>query len=106
MSRPPDWIGRRLTVGEGHDPDCDPLVDAEELERLADEAEAGYPSDQGQVVYRRRGRPSLSGAAAPSPQLRVRVPEDLRRRAAERAAREGSSLSEITREALERYLAG
>jgi predicted HicB family RNase H-like nuclease len=52
----------------------------------------------------RRGRPSLSEAAGVhSPRIAVRVPEDLRRRAAARAASEGRSLSVVVRDLLEHY---
>lgn len=51
-----------------------------------------------------RGRPSLTGQAAQSPQVTFRLPPDLRARAAARAKREGKPVSEVAREALERYL--
>jgi hypothetical protein len=51
------------------------------------------------------GRKSLSGDGQHSPTIRVRVPERLRAAAERRAAAEGVSLSVLTREALERYLA-
>lgn len=51
------------------------------------------------------GRKSLSGSGQHSPTIRVRVPEQLREQAERRAADEGVSLSALTREALERYLA-
>lgn len=51
-----------------------------------------------------RGRPSLTGAGQQSPRVSFRVPEQTRRRAERRAAEEGRSVSEIAREALERYL--
>ncbi len=50
---------------------------------------------------RAAGRPSLSGRAAASPQIAFRVAPDVRRRAAELAAREGKTLSQLAREALE-----
>ncbi len=73
-------------------------------ERLADEAEAGYDLDVGSVVHIGRGRPSLSGGQN-SPQVTFRVPSQLRAKADLRAAREGRTVSEIARDALERYLA-
>lgn len=51
------------------------------------------------------GRPSLTRPGAHSPAVSFRVPEDLRRRAEARAAKEGTTLSRLAREALERYLA-
>ncbi|MBA2694726.1 MAG: ribbon-helix-helix protein, CopG family [Actinobacteria bacterium] len=44
-------------------------------------------------------------AAGHSPRVSFRVPEQTRRRAEERARAEGRSVSEVAREALERYLA-
>jgi predicted HicB family RNase H-like nuclease len=52
-------------------------------------------------VRRGTGRPSLSGHAAPSPQIAFRVPQSVRDRAAEIAEREGKTLSRLAREALE-----
>jgi hypothetical protein len=52
-----------------------------------------------------RGRPSLSGPGTRSPQLRLSVPEELRSRLVSRAKDEHRSLSNVVREALERYLA-
>ena len=52
----------------------------------------------------RPGRPSLGDAPGiHSPRIAVRVPEDLHRRAAARAASEGRSISAVVRELLERY---
>jgi len=52
----------------------------------------------------RPGRPSLGDApGVHSPRIAVRVPEDLHRRAAARAASEGRSISSVVRELLERY---
>lgn len=51
------------------------------------------------------GRKSLSGDGQHSPTIRVRVPEELRERAEQRAAADGVSLSNLAREALEAYLA-
>lgn len=51
-----------------------------------------------------RGRPSLTGQAARSPQVTFRLPSDLRAKAEARAKREGKRVSEVAREALERYL--
>lgn len=49
------------------------------------------------------GRPSLSRGTSPS--VAFRLPPDLRARAAELAAREGKSVSQLAREALEALLA-
>lgn len=67
--------------------------------QLADEAERGYEVPG-------RGRPSLTGDAAVSPQVSFRLSPELRERAAQRAAAEGKTVSQLAREALERVLAG
>ncbi len=51
-----------------------------------------------------RGRPSLSGKATQSPQVTFRLPPRLRAKAEARAKREGKRVSDVAREALERYL--
>jgi len=57
-------------------------------------------------VRRAGGRPSLSGDATRSPQIAFRVPAELRDRAAEVAAAEGKTVSQLAREALEARLVG
>lgn len=52
-----------------------------------------------------RGRPSLTGARASSPQVTFRVTPELRAKAVAEAARQGRRVSDVAREALERYLA-
>ncbi len=56
-------------------------------------------------VLRVAGRPSPSGRGQRSPQLRLSVPVELNRRWRSRAEAENRTVSELTREALER-LAG
>ena len=57
-------------------------------------------------VHKAGGRPSLSGAPSRSPQIALRVPAELRERAARVAAAEGKTVSQLAREALEQRLAG
>ena len=52
----------------------------------------------------RPGRPALGTVGQHSPGVSFRVPEQVRRQAEQRAAAEGRSVSEIARDALERYL--
>jgi hypothetical protein len=54
----------------------------------------------------RPGRPPLGAIGETSPQVSFRVPEQTRRRAEQRAKAEGRTVSELAREALERYLEG
>jgi len=65
--------------------------------RLTDEAANGIVEQ----ARRTAGRPSLSGQSAASPQISFRVAPAVRDRAAEVAAREGKTVSELAREALE-----
>lgn len=74
-----DRAGRRITEADA--------------ERLAEEA-----------LTQVRGRPSLSGQAAHSPQVSFRVAPDVRTKAEQVAHREGKTVSQLAREALERYL--
>lgn len=50
------------------------------------------------------GRPSLTGPGERSPSIAVRVPEAVRAAMQARAKREGKSVSEVAREAIEAYL--
>lgn len=56
-------------------------------------------------LRRSSGRPSLSGQAIASPQIAFRVAPAVRDRAAEVAAQEGKTISELAREALEDRIA-
>lgn len=51
-----------------------------------------------------RGRPSLTAPGAVSPEIKARVPADLKRRVEQVAKRQGKSTSAVVREALERHL--
>jgi predicted HicB family RNase H-like nuclease len=52
-------------------------------------------------VRRKAGRPSLTGEAAISPRVSFRLTPDVRDRAAAIAEREGKTISQLAREALE-----
>jgi predicted HicB family RNase H-like nuclease len=52
-------------------------------------------------VRSKGGRPSLTGDAAASPRVSFRVTPDIRNRAAALADREGKTISQLAREALE-----
>lgn len=68
---------------------------------LAEEAERGY--DLSKAKRRRVGRPSLGGPGA-SPRLSFRATPELHRAAQRRAQREGRTLSDLVRDAVERYV--
>lgn len=55
-------------------------------------------------VFKSVGRPSLSAPRMHSPQVRVRVPENLRKKLVREAKRRGVTSSVLIREALERFL--
>jgi hypothetical protein len=76
-----------------------PITD-ELAEQLADEAEAGYDLKPSKRV----GRKSLAGADGVSPRVNFRITTELQNRAQARAEKEGKTVSEIAREALEQYV--
>lgn len=78
------------------------LIDDELIEKLADEAEAGYDVDE--ILSRRgkRGRPRLG--SGPSTVESVRLDPDLKERLARRAEQEGIPASEVVHEALRQHL--
>ena len=85
-------------------PDVD--LDAEDI-RLSDGSRLTEQQSAEiiQEVRRRGGRPSLTGEAAISPQIAFRVTPAVRDRAARIAAREGKTISQLAREALEARVA-
>ncbi|MGX5653282.1 hypothetical protein ACWKWC_00730 [Geodermatophilus nigrescens] len=98
--RTPPTVTHTTTIG----PDVD--LDAEDV-RLTDgsrltEDRAAEIVDE---VRRRAGRPSLTGAAAASPRITFRITPNTRDRAAEIAAQEGKTVSQLAREALEERVA-
>lgn len=78
------------------------VITETDIERYADEAEAGYDVDE--LVRRRgrRGRPTLG--SGPASVESVRLDPELREALASRAEVEGTSTSEVIREALRKYL--
>lgn len=91
----------RHSVGPDVDLAAEDVRDRQDR-RITDEyAEAAAEEALGFV---RPGRPALGRVGQHSPRVSFRVPEQTRRQAEQRAAEEGRSVSEIAREALERYL--
>jgi len=102
--RMPDRRPPRITDDTPIGPDVD--LDREDI-RLADGTRLTGEVADGIVQELRRsaGRPSLSGKAAASPQIAFRVAPSVRDRAAQIAAREGKTISQLAREALEERVA-
>ncbi len=77
-------------------------IDDELINKLADEAEAGYEIDD--IITRRntRGRPKLG--SAPSTVESVRLDPELKEQLARRSDETGVPVSEIIREALRLHL--
>jgi hypothetical protein len=78
------------------------VITEADLERYAAEAEAGYDVDE--LIRRRgkRGRPALG--SGPASVESVRLDPELRQALASRAEAEGTSTSEVIRQALREYL--
>ena len=72
------------------------------IEELADEAERGYDLSKARRQIVRAGRPSLDKGE--SPRISYRLTGNLYKRAKARAKSEGRTISEIARDALERYV--
>ncbi|MCB1029440.1 MAG: ribbon-helix-helix protein, CopG family [Microthrixaceae bacterium] len=73
------------------------------VEKLADEAEAGYDPDVILARRGKRGRPMLG--AAPSVVESVRLDPELKQQLVLRADHDGLPVSEVIREALRQHLA-
>lgn len=83
----------------GHRKDGTAVTD-DDIEAMADEAEAGY--DVEAVLRRRAGRPSMG--SAPASVESVRLDPELKRDLILRAAQDGISVSEAIRQAVRQYL--
>jgi len=85
----------------GHTRSGRPITD-QEVEALAAEAETGYDVDE--LIARRgkRGRPSLG--SAPASVESVRIDPELRQELVQRAEADGTTTSEVIREALRNFL--
>ena len=94
---------RRFALGPDVDLDREVVLDGRGRRITNASAEAATADALAKVG---RGRPSLSGEpGSGSPQVTFRLPAKLRAKVERRAAAEGKKVSELAREALERYLA-
>jgi hypothetical protein len=73
-----------------------------DVEGLGKEAEKGYDLSKAKPERVQRGRPSLDTGV--SPRISYRVGGGLYERAKKKAKAEGRTVSEVAREALERYV--
>lgn len=85
----------------GHIASGRPLTD-DDIQRLADEAERGYDIETVIARRRKRGRPALG--SAPANVESVRLDPELRDQLAKRAEADGTTASEVIRQALRNYL--
>lgn len=92
-------MSKRRTYG--HTKSGKSITDSD-IEKLAAEAAAGYDVDALLAGRNKRGRPMIGTAAASVES--VRLDPELRRQLIERAQTEGTTPSELIREALRRYL--
>jgi hypothetical protein len=79
------------------------VITDEVAEELAREAEAGYDIDPLQVRPG-PGRKSLAGGSGKSPRVNVRLSQELYDRLAAIAEELGQSISDLTREAIDRFV--
>lgn len=75
-------------------------VTDDDIERMADEAEAGY--DVEPILARRGGRQAMG--SGPAQVVPVRIDPELKAAVDARAAEDDTTLSDVIREALRRYL--
>jgi predicted HicB family RNase H-like nuclease len=87
-------LGPDVKAGEKVHDSKGNLIDEDYIERAVDD------------VHRQlgRGRPSLSAPGEVSPEIKARVPSELKRRLEQAAREHGKPLSVFIREALERHL--
>ena len=78
----------------------------ENVDRIVEETIAAALRDDAVWYYPQRGRPSLTGKRETSPHVGFRISPELREQADALARRRGISLSQLAREALEKYVKG
>lgn len=94
-------MSRKYTVGPDVDLDVDVVLD-KKGRRINEERAGEIAADALQKAG--VGRPSLTAPGRHSPEVKARVPTELRDRLHQAAEHRGVSASEIVREALDRYL--
>ena len=94
--RRPPAVTPTTAIGEDVDIDAEHVTLPDGSRLTKDRADAII-----EQVRSKGGRPSLTGDAAASPRVSFRVTPDIRDRAAALADREGKTISQLAREALE-----
>ncbi|MEO7127085.1 MAG: ribbon-helix-helix protein, CopG family [Nakamurella sp.] len=92
----------KYTIGPDIDLDVDVVLDMDGR-RITEKRAQQIAADA--LTKAGAGRPSLTAPGRRSPEVKARVPEDVRDRLHATAHDRGTSTSEIIREALEEYLA-
>ncbi|MDQ2848631.1 MAG: ribbon-helix-helix domain-containing protein [Actinomycetota bacterium] len=95
-------MSRKYTVGPDVDLDVDVVLDKKG--RRITEERAGEIAADALLKAGVVGRPSLTAPGRHSPEVKARVPTELRDRLHQAAEQRGVSASELVREALDRYL--
>jgi hypothetical protein len=90
-------MARRKTYGKTA---SGAVVTDELIDKLAQEAEAGYDLDE--ILRRRRGRPPIG--SGPAKVESVRLDPELRQALAQRAQNDHEATSSVIRQALRQYL--
>ena len=93
---------KKAVPGEPPETRAGTYVSSEYEETLATEAEAGF--DPAGFVRRRPGRPSLAGGPGHSSRLGLRLDHDTYQTIRQLAERQHRNVSDVVREAINRYL--
>lgn len=95
-------MSRKHTIGPDIDLDVEVVLD-KKGRRITEQRAGKIAADA--LRKAGAGRPSLTAPGRRSPEVKARVPSEMRDRLHQAAERRGVSASELVREALDRYLA-
>jgi len=95
---------RHITIGPDVDLDAE-VVRLDDGTRLTSDLAAEIAAEAIAKHPARRGRPTITGAAARTPKMTVRVAPEMRRALEAIAARQGRRLTDVSRDALSEYVA-
>ena len=97
-------MSKKLRVRAAAQRALDAEYDDAMVSRLVSDLDSAIERGETSVTYPRRGRPSLSGERQASPTVGFRVTLELKHHAELVAHREGVTVSELARRALETYV--